>query len=453
MSSGSRVLLVVVCLLSFIPLDAQVRKRQNIDCFSPEQLTLYRKAMQILQSRDPKNDRNVDMEHKSYQFYARLHNGTGGVSNCTHGSELFLTWHRALLSIFEKALQETSPADGTRDLRLPYWDWTADPTGKRFPAAFEVAGDTVLNQPDRPTTGPPKKYTPSQIENVILNSPNWLKFGGEPGGGYGDLEEPYHNRMHGWIGGKMTFDTEAAVDPLFWSFHTYIDGVTARWQEEHPNEKLGCLDCDLDYLDGWKVSRVVDVKSLGYEYDWTTCGPTAATLEAAEAPQLAALAYDTERATELGRWTKHAGQGPLIFDVRIPDDESFRTADIRLEGAEVPREFSYSGSVFLYPAEVAFAPDGDTFRRRYRVGDFAIWGLSHGPEHAGHERETALHVDATIELRYIAKKYHGQKWKVAVVVEEVSPIPREGAATLTRSEMLSRIRIEGASIVLDRGEK
>jgi tyrosinase len=453
MRLGSRLLLVVVCLFSLVPLAAQVRQRQNVDCLSSDQLNLYRKAMQILQGRDPKNDRNVDIEHKSYPFYARLHNGIGGVSYCTHGSELFLTWHRGLLAIFEKALQETSPADGTRDIRIPYWDWTANPTGKRYPAAFEVAGDTVLNHPERPTSGPSKKYTSSQIENVILNSPNWLKFGGEPGSGYGDLEEPYHNRMHGWIGGRMTSDTQAAVDPLFWSFHTYIDGVMARWQEKHPNEKLGCLDCDLDYLDGWKVSRVADVKSLGYEYDWTNCGPAAAPRTAAGGPKLAALAEDAERTMALGSWIKHAGQGPLVFDVTIPEDEAFGTADIRLDGAEVPSEFSYSGSVYLYPAEVALATGDATFRRRYRVGDFGIWGLSHDPKHGSHARETALHVDATIELRYIAKKYQGQKWKVAAVVEEVSPIPREGTATLTRSEMLSRIRFEGASIVLDRGGK
>ena len=42
-------------------------------------------------------------------------------NQCQHGWEEFLSWHRAYLYGFEKALQDIDPS-----VTLPYWDWAAD---------------------------------------------------------------------------------------------------------------------------------------------------------------------------------------------------------------------------------------------------------------------------------------------------------------------------------------
>jgi len=419
-------------------------KRRNINCYSPDDVKLYRHAVQVLKDRNgPKTKPPVP---GSYDWYAALHNGNGSVSSCSHMNELFLPWHRALLWEFERALQDSDPAAGTRAIMLPYWNWSEPPSGNRYPEPFEVTGDVLYASRRKPQTPKETLYTSSDIEKA-LKPGTWVQFGGFscndnpdcPGGGGGSLEDPYHNKMHGWVGGAMTYDTQAAVDPLFWSFHAYIDAVFAQWQNDNPNAKLGCRGCPFRALPQWNPALVEHTTDLGYTYDFGPCAvPPAALAESVETP---------ERATTLGTVAKSAAEGPAVFDLRIPA-AGFRSAEIRITGAEVPAAFDYSGSVYLYPAKTKLAPDNADFRRKYFVDHFSIWGMQ---KHEHHPGETTLHVDATDVLTYLARVEPGATWKVAVVVDEITPHGEEPVTAEALTAMRELIRFESVSLVLDRG--
>jgi len=431
-----------------IPQSAQAaapRARRNIECLSPDELATYRHAIDVLKKRDPAKDNPNDPLHNSFQWYAALHNGNGTISNCNHKNELFLPWHRALLLVFERALQESDPANGTRSIMLPYWNWAVDPTGLRYPKVFEVKGD-VLYAVRRTTQPENRKYSEAQLADVIQKGTTRRMFGGSacsdpdcPGAAYGTFEHPYHNEMHLWIGGAMRVDTTAAVDPLFWSFHNYIDLVFARWQKAHPDQALGCLDCKLRGMPEWTPRNVTNTEDLGYVYDLTTCPAPPHAVASFAAPK-AALALIEPK--------KSMAAGSVIVDLKIPQPD-FVTAEVEITGAEVPSTFSYRGAVYLYPAETKLAPTDEQFKHRYRLGEYSVWSL----HHADHNMPSTatLYVDATTELRYLAKKYAGAAWKLAVVLDDVQP--NDASATAVPLSLRSEVRFDEVSIVFDRGQK
>lgn len=234
----------------------------------------------------------------------------------------------------------------------------------------------------------------------------------------------------------MQTDTTAAVDPLFWSFHDYIDLVFARWQIAHPGQALGCPDCKLRGMPEWTPRNVTTTEDLGYVYDLTTC----------PAPTPTAKALGTPKAAmSLTKPKKNMASGPVVVDVTIPQPD-FITAEVEIRGAEVPSTFSYRGAVYLYPAETKLAPLDENFSRRYRLGDYSVWALHHGHDMA---QEATLYVDATTELRYLAKKYAGAAWKLAVVLDDVQLNDTE--ATAVPLSVRSEVRFDEVSFVFDRG--
>jgi len=112
---------------------------------------------------------------------------------------------------------------------IPYWDWIhPQPIGK-FPPAFDQPG---LASPDRDLDD---ESLPSETLTTVTTETDWRRFGGypqgDPDGDYGDLELGPHNFMHPWfIGGKMADPATAAEDPIYFSFHCFIDLLWAEWQ-------------------------------------------------------------------------------------------------------------------------------------------------------------------------------------------------------------------------------
>ncbi|HXH37477.1 MAG TPA: hypothetical protein VNN08_02515, partial [Thermoanaerobaculia bacterium] len=89
------------------------------------------------------------------------------------------------------------------------------------------------------------------------------------------------------------------------------------------------------------------------------------------------------------------------------------------------------------------------FSRRYRIGDYSIWALHHGKHNM--PEEAVLYVDATTELRYLAKKYAGATWKLAVVLDDVQLT--DPAATSVPLSLRSEVRFAEVSFVFDRGKQ
>lgn len=440
----------VVLLLSAVPLAAQApRVRLNID--DPRfNVALYEKAMQKLKDRDPSKDDPNDPVHNSYTYFQKLHNGSAGQSTCQHQNEIFLTWHRALLALFEKALQATYPGE-TDNLMLPYWNYGAPPSGTDFPKPFEVKTSPLYNK-DRDPGGAGKKYTTAEMRTMMLRTPSWSGFNGgacvvdtcdgQPcakcDARFGSLESPYHNQTHNWVGGPMLDDSTAAEDPIFWSFHTYIDLQFACWQKTYNNPTVGCPDCPLRAIPGNVTpSQVATTAALGYTYDWTGTVCAEPTMQGApRAMMMLAEGVPTARRTS-----------PFVMDFTIPA-ATFATAHIRIEGLEVFADYNYAGHVYLYPAGTALATSDEAFRKRYLVGDFAVWGLAGHANHDGGGEVTA-DVDASTELDYLAKKYAGAKWKIAIVVDPPTPqyrSTRKGAA----AEIRKQITFDDVSVIYDR---
>src|SRR5665213_3908980 len=110
--------------------DGEPRQRQNLDCLGEGEIERLRNAFRTLYDLDHKVE-----DRRNFNNQALIHQ-----NHCQHGSERFLTWHRAYLYEFEQNLQ-----DFDRDIMLPYWDWTMpqyrpeDPTnGSIIPQSFKA---------------------------------------------------------------------------------------------------------------------------------------------------------------------------------------------------------------------------------------------------------------------------------------------------------------------------
>ncbi len=164
-----------------------VGKRMNIQCMEKpgmqQSLARFEKAFQRIRDRNPANDNNVDELHKSYRYYARIHNGPPGrAAFCNHMNELFLTWHRAALRIFEMALQEADKENGgDGGVTLPYWNWAQPATGKFYPLPFERdAALQPMGDPRRDDARTNPRYRPDEVQAKMDNARTWRQFGGKP---------------------------------------------------------------------------------------------------------------------------------------------------------------------------------------------------------------------------------------------------------------------------------
>ena len=91
-----------------------IRYRRNINCIGTHELHTLREALTYIFELPPENE-------DSFERIAGLH-GQPSPSYCRHGYPGFLTWHRAYIDIYEKALRCFD-----RAVTLPFWDWSSGP--------------------------------------------------------------------------------------------------------------------------------------------------------------------------------------------------------------------------------------------------------------------------------------------------------------------------------------
>ncbi|MGR9015086.1 MAG: tyrosinase family protein, partial [Gammaproteobacteria bacterium] len=165
---------------------------------------------------------------------------------CEHRKNTFLQWHRAELYYYEQALQAADP-DGlfgpsTKNVSLPYWNFTKRPTGQRYPKAFENPNSPLFDS-TRNTAhlSSPLPTASPYLLSYIINYKDWQAFGGDEygTGAGGDLETKIHNQMHAtYIGGNMGDNTTAGLDPIFYVFHNFIDHSFEKWIETHGEKDI-----------------------------------------------------------------------------------------------------------------------------------------------------------------------------------------------------------------------
>ncbi|MCB1387277.1 MAG: tyrosinase family protein [Nitratireductor sp.] len=182
-------------------------------------ITTYRNAVAEMQARP-------DGDPLSWEHQASIHNNF-----CPHGNWFFLPWHRCYLAQFEDVIRQVA---NDPEWTLPYWDWTRNP---QIPAPFWGA-DNALSHPRSagPATSMPSEFVGEPVIRQIMAKPTFEEFAsfkslapyGGTDGGYGQLEQQPHNRVHGVVGGDMaTFMSPR--DPIFWLHHCNVDRIWASW--------------------------------------------------------------------------------------------------------------------------------------------------------------------------------------------------------------------------------
>ncbi|MFF2776080.1 tyrosinase family protein [Streptomyces sp. NPDC058052] len=357
------------------------KKRRDINALTEAQLDDYVHALGILRARsvaDPDDP-------TGYAFQAALHNDVF-VGPCEHGSDAFLPWHRAHLHYFEQLLQAADPPR-TADVTIPYWDWIHEqPTGK-FPPSFDKPG---LSDPDRDLR--PAELPPDTLA-IVTTETDQAQFAGfpdgDPFGDYGRLEEGPHNYMHPeFIGGKMADPGQAAEDPIYWSFHCFIDLMWAEWQRRNGAPPLTSPDLDLrGFLDQpkHKSGDFHDTLDLGYTYAYSDQLATAFGVGAAPPiPRELVTSKPMESVSGDDIPTQLRDTERLQFRFSAPPEEGRRLV-VRLNELKVPRTGSFMMRAYAHPRDVEFRTDDD-FAERYGVGYVVMWRahLHDGDHHGGH---------------------------------------------------------------------
>jgi tyrosinase len=259
---------------------APLRQRLNVELLSADQVAGLRRALSASQAIS---------DDRGYEHWAGIH-GLPLPMYCTHGSPLFLPWHRAYLYSFELSLRDAVP--DLSDFALPWWDWTSPGSqANGIPATYSDAADaagqanplasasvdptaisqgaqqgmtvaaTTVRQPDVPGNLP----TVEDVQNVLALT-DFQDFSSQV--------ENLHNNVHGWVGGDMGEIPVAAFDPLFWAHHCMIDRLWRLWQLQNPgNTPPASLLGQALAPFSMTVAQTVDATSLGYDYASTASVP------------------------------------------------------------------------------------------------------------------------------------------------------------------------------------
>lgn len=488
--------LAVLWKLNGVPVsNADVLKRKNIDDLSTLELQAYEHAIQILKDRSEKNA----YDKTGYLWQAWVHNcpfiwrpenGSGKRVNkhpcdsirskpgpnydashpgqCEHGKDMFLPWHRAMIYFFEKLLQAADPdgtvIDGrgitgpsTKNVTIPYWNWTRKPSGVRYPKALEDKNSPLYHTGRNygPPTNLEEVTNPYAIAYEVRNL-DWKFFGGfrqeDSVGGYGDFETIHHNPMHTrYFGGDMESNSTAALDPGFFNFHAYIDLLFDFWLKEHGRKAVTSkkhflradqpesVDPPLGYERGeggpsmGRVGIYFDTeKSLGYVYEVKPedrlpdrkavqarlAGPDGnpALFGQTDKSAFARLSGDGLFEPDSGSATMIESR-PVIIPQSVGEPNSIVATLNRGDGPDV----SYTVDVYLHPKATEFDAGDKEIRNRYVVMSGGYLGTG---ADTPHQDAKPYFADLTGPVRdLIATGHAGKEWRVTVVVSGQPPTP------------------------------
>jgi tyrosinase len=240
--------------------------------------------------------------------YWALARGHGYDQNLCHDDDrVFLTWHRAYLYSFEKALNTAlrwKRNDQTLELTLPFWDWTlTDPTtdaANGIPRVLDDATYRDASGVDKPNplrsarsmyrvvnqklTGAaqfteryPARFLdaiPQLADDVerYLSNPDFATFSN-------DFDFGAHGTIHVTIGGgdaasplpgnggDMSSIVSAAYDPIFWFHHAMVDKVWFDWQTANGDDSVPKYVRDTVVFGDFTGSELIDAeRGLRYIY-------------------------------------------------------------------------------------------------------------------------------------------------------------------------------------------
>lgn len=212
-------------------------------------------------------------DSRGYIAFARGHGYDRDL--CHNDDQVFLTWHRAYIYMFEKGLSSAlrwKRKDEELELTLPFWDWTVtDPATDASNGIPRAVGDATYvdaagQQRDNPLASAPSLYRtenqglsggaantaryPSRFATRIPLLATWVaKYMTNPrfDSFSSDLDGEAHGTVHVYVGGAdpssplprtagdMSAVVSAAYDPIFWLHHAMVDKVWFDWQTRNGN--------------------------------------------------------------------------------------------------------------------------------------------------------------------------------------------------------------------------
>jgi Common central domain of tyrosinase len=358
--------------------------RRDIDTLSEAELSDYIHALEVLRKRSAEDPDDVT----GYDFQAALHNDSL-VGPCEHGNDRFFPWHRAHLHYFELLLQAADPPR-TTNVTIPYWDWIHPQDGRKFPAAFDLPG--LFSEGRNPDT---EDGLPPDTVAIVTGEPSWPQFGGypnnDPNGDYGKLELGPHNYMHGtFIDGRMGDPDTAAEDPIYFSFHAFIDLLWFEWQRRNdmppvtsPEVVLRGFAAQPQHL----LGDFADPGALELDYEYTDRLNDAFRVEPpAPARELGRFLTAEPLERRFSEPLSEALRSEGGLDFTVPAVEAAPATVVRLQ-LNVPATGSYTVFGYLHPSELTYAPDDPAFVESWRIGYAALWrghGMSDDDDHAAH---------------------------------------------------------------------
>jgi tyrosinase len=425
---------------------AAVPARKNIDALTQEELEIYKHAVSILVQRGASNPSNQE----GYDWQAALHNDfererpDGSVGACEHKSELFFPWHRAHLAGFEKILRETDPPN-TASVAIPYWDWTQPASGKRFPVAFEDETSPLYHTGRFFNVGdsiPRIQWDAEIIKAKHVQENDWFLFAGKPpsaGGSYGWVEQGPHNSIHGMIGPTMGNPSAASRDPIYWSFHAYIDLIWARWQRVHvddnhpqtfttPDATIWVEPFTPAVKDMAAVTTLPSSYAYTYDYDFSIDGPIVTAL----VDKASTMTVETRPAGELAVSTE-----PLMV-------EAAGRHILRFENVQVLPQVTYRLRAYVHPKSVSLLAIDEAERVQYLADTATIW--MSGGHHAGQPTSLNLEITAAIAA------YADTQFVITIVTDSV-PLPSNaenfGEAKVELDSQIAALGVMWGSLVLE----
>ncbi|MDG2532328.1 tyrosinase family protein [Sphingomonas sp. HITSZ_GF] len=201
---------------------------------------------------------NPDAESpNSWGFWPMVH-----MHHCPHGKPYFLAWHRGYLHLFEAKLREIS---GSATLRVPYWDYFADP---HLPAEF-TSGNSATNPLFEPRIG----GEVGKALGFAAFAPQITGFQRGASAECFEAEvEAFHNKVHNLVGGRMATMLSPS-DVIFWVHHANVDRLWAAWTAAGEGRTMpppgdAYWAGRFDYAEGVELDRAVasDGAGLGYRY-------------------------------------------------------------------------------------------------------------------------------------------------------------------------------------------
>ena len=443
--SFSRSALGLACAAGVAPMwratnaQAVPRVRKNIDTLPAQELDCYLHAMKIMMDRSRTNPgvRN------SYAYFAAMHNTPNLFRGaCVHGNHLFIPWHRAHLYYFEQQLRATDPSHptlSTKDVTIPYWDWSQKPSGSRYPKTFEDTNSILFDETRNADPAEPMFPWSGLREDVLVLG--YSAFAGQPVFGSGSVESPAHNDMHSvYVGGPMANPRTASNDPIYWSFHCFIDALWWYRQKVGKADQITGLELAFvamnDEPDGAKkVSEVVSTdNSLGYTYDFDPPAAQPAAVAGVASPVVRKYPGVADRSLKPARLVQ-------TFDwaVTTAADGSGR---LQLAGIRVSCRLSYSAYVYAYPRSVEFRPADPAFRNAYLVHYFSVWIANSELPDCSSGMFTNNDVTITRQQleRIIATGNNDRNIKISVAINE-SPLPAHVTEEITTTGVPDPSRI------------